>query len=411
MSQDAIDPPRGNILVVDDSPANLRLLAGMLAGRGYTVRPVTQGKLALSGARGSMPPDLILLDILMPEPDGYEVCRQLKADPRTRDIPVIFISALDQAFDKVKAFAAGGVDYIGKPFQEEEVLARVESHLALRRAQKELQERNAQLARQIAERVQAEEVLRLLHRFLEIANRQTELPALLGECVVEVRAFTGCAAVGIRLLDDEGNIPYHAYEGFGRHFYESESPLSVGVDPCMCISVVKGEADLGLPYYTEGGSFYTNGTTRFLATVSEEEKDKMRNVCNQAGYESVALVPIRLGEQILGLIHVADPRENAVPLERVQALEGASKELGTAIQRVRAEAGLQRARDELEQRVEARTAELAGANASLKAEIAERGRAQEALIQEKTISDDILTSLPGIMQPLDGPADHPRVVG
>jgi CheY-like chemotaxis protein len=92
MSQDPIDPPREHILVVDDSPANLRLLAGMLAERGYKVHSVPHGKLALSGARGTSPPDLILLDIVMPEQDGYEVCRQLKADERTRDIPVIFIS-------------------------------------------------------------------------------------------------------------------------------------------------------------------------------------------------------------------------------------------------------------------------------------------------------------------------------
>jgi two-component system sensor histidine kinase/response regulator len=130
---------KGNILIVDDSLANLRLLTQMLAKRGYEVRPLTNGLQALEAAR-LMPPDLILLDIMMPEMDGYEVCQRLKADAQTRDIPVIFISALDETQDKVKAFTVGGVDYIPKPFQVEEVLARVETHLALRNLQRSLQQ-------------------------------------------------------------------------------------------------------------------------------------------------------------------------------------------------------------------------------------------------------------------------------
>ena len=137
---------KGNILVVDDTPQNLRLLVSILQKQGYEVRPVPNGKLALSGARGFLP-DLILLDIMMPEMDGYEVCSQLKADARTKDIPIIFISAIDELVDKVKAFEVGGVDYITKPFQVEEVLARVETHLALQRLQKSLQDKNDELAK------------------------------------------------------------------------------------------------------------------------------------------------------------------------------------------------------------------------------------------------------------------------
>jgi len=145
MNTEHSDVSRGNILVVDDTPANLRLLAGILTDHGYAVRPVPNGKLALWGARGTMPSDLILLDIVMPDMDGYEVCQQLKADERTRDIPVIFLSALDDVSDKIRAFSVGGVDYITKPFQEEEVLARVRAHLMLRTLQKAIEERNAQL--------------------------------------------------------------------------------------------------------------------------------------------------------------------------------------------------------------------------------------------------------------------------
>ena len=139
---------RANILVVDDTPENLRLLAGILSEKGYQVRPVPNGKLALSAAQ-KMPPDLVLLDIMMPEMDGYEVCRWLKDSEVTKDIPVIFISAINDVMDKVKAFEVGGVDFITKPFQVEEVLARIETHLKICFLQQTLQDKNQDLANAI----------------------------------------------------------------------------------------------------------------------------------------------------------------------------------------------------------------------------------------------------------------------
>lgn len=136
--------PPADILIVDDTPANLQLLLGMLQGDGYRVRPVTSGEHALRAVRAA-PPDLILLDITMPGMDGYEVCRRLKADPASAGIPILFISALAETEDKVRAFAAGGVDYVGKPFQIAEVLARVRTHLQLRQRERDLAE---SLARQ-----------------------------------------------------------------------------------------------------------------------------------------------------------------------------------------------------------------------------------------------------------------------
>jgi len=134
-------PPKADILVIDDTPENLRLLMGILTKQGYKIRPITSGKNALEVARRE-PPDLILLDILMPDMDGYSVCQQLQADENLKDIPVIFISALNETFDKVKGFAVGGVDYISKPFQIEEVLARVENQLRIQSLQKQLKEKN-----------------------------------------------------------------------------------------------------------------------------------------------------------------------------------------------------------------------------------------------------------------------------
>ncbi len=140
---------RESILIVDDTPANLRLLSQMLAPHGYHVRPVPDGPLALAAVQAE-PPDLILLDIRMPEMDGYQVCEHLKADAQTRDIPIIFISALDATQDKVRAFHSGCVDYVTKPFQTAEVLARVETHLALRELQRQLQAANERMAHELS---------------------------------------------------------------------------------------------------------------------------------------------------------------------------------------------------------------------------------------------------------------------
>lgn len=121
---------RSDILIVDDKPANLHLLSSILKERGHDVRAVVNGPMGLIAAK-TVKPDLILLDVRMPGMDGYEVCRQLKSDEELRHIPVIFISSLEETLDKVKAFQSGGVDYITKPFQVEEVIARVEAQLAL----------------------------------------------------------------------------------------------------------------------------------------------------------------------------------------------------------------------------------------------------------------------------------------
>ena len=157
----------GNILVVDDTKENLRILVEALGGEGYKVRPALSGRIALEAARKEVP-DLILLDILMPGMDGYQACEALKADARLRDVPVIFISALDEVADKIKGFRAGGVDYISKPFQTEEVLARVETHLTLRALQKDLEEKNESLRKLNRDLQQALDEIKTLRGIIPI---------------------------------------------------------------------------------------------------------------------------------------------------------------------------------------------------------------------------------------------------
>ncbi len=143
---------RGSILVVDDTHASLKLLTDILVGAGFHVRPADSGELALASA-SAKPPALILLDVNMPGMDGFEVCRRLKEDERLSDIPVLFISALNDMNDKLSAFNAGGQDYITKPFQAEEVLARVNTHMKIRHLQGELERHNRLLEQRVAEQV------------------------------------------------------------------------------------------------------------------------------------------------------------------------------------------------------------------------------------------------------------------
>ena len=176
--------PAPNILIVDDTPENVLLLVRMLTERGYKPRSVLSGKLALQAAR-TEPPDLILLDITMPEMDGYEVCAQFKADAALKEIPVIFISVLNETIDKVRAFRVGGVDYVTKPFQFEEVYARVQTHLRIRSLQRQLSDQNENLERLVAERTlelskaygRLRELGRLKDDFLCMISHEIRTPA------------------------------------------------------------------------------------------------------------------------------------------------------------------------------------------------------------------------------------------
>jgi signal transduction histidine kinase/DNA-binding response OmpR family regulator len=186
-----MNPERFNkILVVDDSTANLQLLMDLLTEQGYSVYPASDGELALEFVQSTLP-DLILLDIRMPRMDGYEVCRRLQADERTRSIPIVFLSILEDERDKVKGFQAGGVDYITKPFQPEEMLARVGLHLRMRELAEGLEEEvgtrteelmiaNKRLEEEIAERREAEEALRDSRQRLD--NIVTNSPGAIYRC-------------------------------------------------------------------------------------------------------------------------------------------------------------------------------------------------------------------------------------
>jgi signal transduction histidine kinase len=228
---------KANILVVDDTVANLRLLVNLLVERGYKVRPASNGMMALSAAQ-TEPPDLILLDILMPNMNGYEVCQQLKADEITREIPVIFISAVSEVLDKVKAFSSGGVDYVTKPFQVEEVLVRVETHLAIRNLQKSLEEKNQELERTLQQ-------LKTTQSQLIESEKMAALGNLVAGVAHEINTPIGISVTAASVLTEDATEFFNTYKSGKMKRADLETFLDTAVESSsMILANLKRAADL-----------------------------------------------------------------------------------------------------------------------------------------------------------------------
>ncbi|MEB3358826.1 MAG: response regulator [Synechococcales bacterium] len=230
---------RGNILLVDDNPTNLQLLSDILKLAGHQVRRTVSSKLAIQAVQ-TQPPDIILLDVDMPDMDGYHVCQILKADPATRSIPVVFISALNQPADKVRAFEVGGSDYIMKPFHATEVIARVRNQLLLQSQQRHLIDQNNLLQHEINLRHQAESQLQRLNMGLErqVKARTAEL-----QLAFEFEATLKRITDQVRDTLDEDKILETAVR---------ELALAIGVNGCNAslYNLEKGTATVFQEYTT-----------------------------------------------------------------------------------------------------------------------------------------------------------------
>ncbi len=202
------------------------------------------------------------------------------------------------------------------------------------------------LRREISERKLTEKKLLIVRYFLEMANRHSDIKSLLNDFISEIKIITSCSAIGIRIMDSEGNIPYIAHNGLSQRFCEMENHISINKCKCKCTDVMKGQIDYEHSFFSESGSFYTNRIAGLLAGTSEEEQ-KMKNGCYREGYESMALVPIRAEDRIIGLIHIADFHEDMLPLELVSVIEEIGMILGTALIRVMAVSELRESREAL----------------------------------------------------------------
>ncbi len=453
------DKTKGSILIVDDTPDNLRLLTKILKDDTYHVRATKTGREALASVSAELP-DLVLLDIKMPDMDGYEVCRRLKADDASKNIPVIFISALDSIDDKKKGFEVGCSDFITKPFQPEEVLARVRAHVDINRMRISLERQKdffntiinslnhpfyvidandytIQLANKktgtyvkgkttchqlthkqdmpcndpknpctielvkkngrpvvlehehydengnklfvdvnaypifdeagnishvieysidITERKKVVEREKLMRDVLELLllNRTGKTTEIIRDILLMIKKSTDFEAVGIRLKEGD-DYPYYHSEGFSDQFIKMENSLchrdEAGkivndgkgnpILECMCGNILRDRTDPALPFFTKTGSFWSNCTTDLLASTSEADRQaKTRNRCNSSGYESVALMPLRVGEEIIGLLQFNDHRKNKFTPEFISFFEGLSSIIGIALSRKQAEDSL-----------------------------------------------------------------------
>lgn len=324
-----------NILIVDDKPDNLRLLSTMLASYGYQVRKAISGQVALQGAQIS-PPDLILLDINMPQMNGYEVCEKLKTIDNTKDIPVIFISALDDVLEKVKAFQVGGVDYITKPFQLEEVLVRVENQLSLRSLQSKLQEqtrelhdRNIRLQQEIVERQRAEEEIRFLLETTRAIGESVDFHSALEVILHQVGETIGWDLGEAWIPDAEGIVlqssrGWYASNSSMASFRSESEKLTFGLN-------------IGLP-----GRVWASKQPEWVEDFSQAGyPDFLRSdLAQETGFKAGCGVPILGGDEVLAVLVFFKILPCPKDQRFIDLFNAIGTQLGSLIQRKQAEEAL-----------------------------------------------------------------------
>lgn len=340
---------QSRVMVVDDTPESLEMLTQLLVLTGYEVYPVTSGPSALDLVQ-HMLPDIILLDVMMPGMDGYEVCRRLKAADPTRDIPVIFISALNDSLDKVHAFQAGGIDYITKPFQLEEVLARVGTHLKLRDSQQYLKEKNIQLHQEIQDRQQAEQELHqrnqelfLVNRFSQMFSSSLEFDQVIDTILGELKQQLDVFSISVWLvLPETGELVCRQMKGPG-----SEEATNWRLAPGQGITgwvAQQGESVLIDDTWADERHFKavdkkTGQPIRSMLSVPLKTKDEVFGVLN--------LVDLRVGHftphDLLLVEAIASAAASAIENARLYTM--AQQEIA---ERKRAEEALRQVNEELQ---------------------------------------------------------------
>ncbi|MGD8725940.1 MAG: response regulator [Desulfobacterales bacterium] len=324
------------ILLVDDNPTNLQLLFDTLDGRGYKLLIAKDGKAALSIA-GKARPNLILLDIMMPQIDGYEVCRRLKADPTTAEIPVIFLSALTDTKDKVQGLDLGAVDYVTKPFQPDEVIARVNTHLTVYRLKKaldqkneELQEANDRLEERVKERTAQLVQLNTAYErfvpreFLSLLKKESILEVELGDQIAQQMTVLFSDIRGWTTISEDMS----AQESFNfiNAFLDRVSPVIKAHQGF--IDNFQGDGMMAL--FPQSADDAVRAAIAMHAAVAEYNQDRQ-----QKGFQPIGIgVGLHIGDLMLGIIGHAERMQGTVVADAVNLasrLEGLTRVYGSSI--------------------------------------------------------------------------------
>ncbi|MEG4801958.1 adenylate/guanylate cyclase domain-containing protein [Microcoleus sp. ARI1-B5] len=333
---------QADILVVDDTPDNLRLLIRILQKKGYKVRPVTNGFSALDAIQSSAP-DLILLDIMMPDINGYELCKKLKLQPQFREIPIIFISALEEGIDKAQAFEVGGADYITKPFQLKEVLARVSNQLTVRSLQMQLQEKNqkltdqnVQLHQEIAERRQVEMETRLLLEATQAISKSEDF-----ESAIDVILGLICQTIEWNL--GEAWIP--SSDGVlrcAKGRYVSDSSFAQFQKASWQLTFPPGA---GLP-----GRIWQSQQFEWIEDVSTapEQVFLRSEIAVNVGLKAAFGLPIVADKQVLAVLIFYRQKVLEAQPRLLELVNAVATQLGSLIQRKQAEAALKLQQEQTE---------------------------------------------------------------
>jgi PAS domain S-box-containing protein len=315
---------QGNILVVDDTPANINLLTQILAEQGYKIRVAPSGKLALKSVQ-SHPPDLILLDINMPDLNGYEVCQQLKAEPATANIPVIFVSALGEVMDKVKAFEVGGIDYITKPFEPLEVLARIRNQMRIKLLQEHLEQQNKQLNKQMELRRHSEAGLRLLLATTQAVSRQEDVNSAL-QVVLRLVCITTQWDYGEAWIPNEDRNWMECNPGW----YGSDRSFQSLHTQAMNFRIKLNEGLVGKVWSNREFAWIEDLSTDPEVFINPERP-------LSKGMRSVFGIPIVHQEEVLTVLIFYRRRITPIDQNLINLISGVATQLGSLIQHKRTE--------------------------------------------------------------------------
>lgn len=342
------------VLVVDDVSANLAVVSEYLVQHGYRISVARTGNAALKIAKSTLP-DLILLDVRLPDLDGFDVCRRLKADEPTAEIPVIFMTVMNQTEDKIRGFDAGGVDYITKPAQQEEVLARVATHLRLRELTRKLAESKATLERRVVERT-AQLAQTNLSLKKEILERQ-QMEVTLQHLNRELRAITDCNQVLVRATNEQellNNVCRIVCDEAGYQMAWVGYPESDATRSIRPVSWAGEHSDYlknsGISRDdTPGGTAMQSGEVVSIDEITADPAALWRTVAAQCGFRSLIALPLKDEfNRVFGILEICSDQVSAFPMDEQRLLQELANDLAFGITTLRGREEHLRAEQQIE---------------------------------------------------------------